>query len=551
MRLVRTLLWLRVRLFFNTCRTGIGALNAIATLFLSGFMAVCALGAGVLTGLLTLSAVHRGDTNALATLFPVVFGSAMALAFVLPIVLSSSGAGFTPRKFLRFPVKRLSLFGALLTLSAAELQHLLYVPMVAALYACGFLATGKAVLTGLVIFALFMLFTLTWALCIRLLLRYMLRNRRVRELFVVLISFLFISICFAPECINRSADTVKSSSLAVFLLDLWPAVSPWIPSMAASRALSAAYSGTLRSALRPAGFLLILDILGLCLGYVLFRRQLMHPLRAASGGKKRDRLKTRQGGLACIESRLAMMIPARVAAVWFKDLRYILRSALGKLNILLVPVIAVFVLKAMVPEGGGRFLRLPAEALTFMGLAAYTAILISNILNNAFAWDGSGIRAYFFTPVPGVYVLLGKNLGAWTYATVLYGLLFITLAVLQKLPGLFAAVAGSLIFLAVTLVYTIVGNYLSILFPKKNDISSWKMSAPSNTAMLLSFLTLSGAVGLVASAVFLPALLGHRLLALPLLSGLVAALALLYAASLKACSRLLLSRRETLLSLMT
>jgi len=549
--LIHTILWMKLRLTLNRSRTAAGAMNTIMGLILTGFMAFIVLLLALLAGLLTYGAARGGDADMLYIIFNIVLGSSLGIALFLPILLSSGEVDLDPRKFLVFPVSHKKLFGLLLFSSVGEIQHLFYLPILMAVYLTGFLLQVRASLSAALILVLFTVFTFSWAMAFSLFLQGVLRHRRIREIFVVFVAFLFLTLCFLPQIFFDSAGQHHPIPFLSELKSISAFIVPWIPSVAASRVLKDLFSGIYSSAAEPAFFLLLGDLLGIFVAYRLFGRVVLQPGSSGEGRSREECPKVQKTGLFDrVEQVLARWVKPQVAAIWMKDFRYLLRSSPGKLNLLLIPVITIFVLKAFLSKSGEGLWGLSPHQLGFLGLSAYTAMLATNFINNTFAWEHSGIKTYFFVPVSPRSILLGKNLGTWSYSVLLFLMLTLTLTLVSGFPGLFITTTSLLTFAAITLIFTCVGNILSILFPKKNDISSWKMSATSSTSALVNILSLVVAMGLVSPAVILPASMGYKGLVPVTVGGLLVLLSILYGILLRASGRLLVSRREDLIQVL-
>ena len=102
------------------------------------------------------------------------------------------------------------------------------------------------------------------------------------------------------------------------------------------------------------------------------------------------------------------------------------------------------------------------------------------------------------------------------------------------------------IAVALVLLATIVGNFLSPVMPVPRDISS-VTNSPSQTAVLATFGVLIGNALLIGGFMAIPAFLGVKWLGPLLLTMLVAVEVVLYTVMLRPAGRLLDSRRESLI----
>ena len=237
-----------------------------------------------------------------------------------------------------------------------------------------------------------------------------------------------------------------------------------------------------------------------------------------------------------------------VSAVFEKEIRYLARS--GPMLLTLIMPIFMLIIFRLGPLSTMRhsnaFSRTPDMA--FPGAAAYSLLVLTNLVFNSFGGDGGGIQFFYASPVRFRQIVLGKNLThagililnavfAWIAVTYLYGPphLAVTVATLTGL--LFAA---PLNFTA--------GNLLSIYSPKKRDFATFGRQNVSQTTVLASFGTQIAIVGL-GVGVFALARLYKNLWIAVLLFLLLSALSIpVYIVMLHRLDGIALQRRETLLA---
>jgi ABC-2 type transport system permease protein len=180
-------------------------------------------------------------------------------------------------------------------------------------------------------------------------------------------------------------------------------------------------------------------------------------------------------------------VSAPVAAVFEKEIRYLLRSGPMLLNLIMpLFVLLIFRFGAMnsVRHSGAFLAR--ASDMAFPAAAGYTLLMLTNLVCNSFGGDAAGIQFFFASPVSFREIVLAKNLThagilgvenvvVWIAVTMLYGR--------PRLDVTVAALAG-LIF-AAPLNFA-VGNLLSLYAPKKLDYSSFRRQNPSQMSVLIS-----------------------------------------------------------------
>ena len=235
-----------------------------------------------------------------------------------------------------------------------------------------------------------------------------------------------------------------------------------------------------------------------------------------------------------------------VAAVFEKEMRYLGRSG----PMLLTLIMPIFML-LIVRFGAMSALHHSSSStpdMAFPGAAAYSLLVLTNLVYNSFGGDGGGMQFFYASPIHFRHIILGKNLThtgvlllnaafAWIAVTYLYGAphLAVTLATLAGL--LFAA---PLNFAA--------GNLLSLYSPKKRDFSTFGRQNVSQTTVLASFGMQIVIVGLGA-VVFIIARLYQNFWIAALLFLTLAALSIpLYVVILRRLDNIAIERRETLLA---
>jgi ABC-2 type transport system permease protein len=236
-----------------------------------------------------------------------------------------------------------------------------------------------------------------------------------------------------------------------------------------------------------------------------------------------------------------------VAAVFEKEVHYLLRSGPMLLSLVMpVFVLVVFRLGPMTPLRAQRaFSGMPD--LIFPGAAAYTLLLLTNIVFNSFGGDGGGIQFFYASPVRFRHIFLGKNLlhasvlmanvsVAWIVVSWFYGM--------PRLAVTLGTIAGLLF--AAPLIFA-VGNLLSVYFPKKRDFSTFGRQNASQTTVLISLGLQAVIIGL-GVGVFAMARMMDNLWLAPLCFGLLAAFSIpAYGMILRRLGAIAIERRETML----
>ena len=237
-----------------------------------------------------------------------------------------------------------------------------------------------------------------------------------------------------------------------------------------------------------------------------------------------------------------------VVAVFEKEMRYLGRSG-PMLLTLIMPIFMLLIFRfgAMNALSRSRsFARTPDMA--FPGAAAYSLLVLTNLVYNSFGGDGGGLQFFYASPVHFRHIILGKNL---THAAVLFfnaAFAWIAVSYLYGAPHLAVTIAtlAGLIF-AAPLNFA-AGNLLSLYSPKKRDFATFGRQNVSQTTVLVSFGMQIVIVG-VGAAVFAAARYYQDLwIAVLIFLGLSVISIPVYVMTLRGLDAIAVERRETLLA---
>jgi len=237
-----------------------------------------------------------------------------------------------------------------------------------------------------------------------------------------------------------------------------------------------------------------------------------------------------------------------VAAVFEKEARYLARSG-PMLLTLIMPIFMLLIIRfgAMnALQHSTSFSRTPDMA--FPGAAAYSLLILTNLLYNSFGADGGGMQFFYASPVHFRHIILGKNLShagvllfnaafSWIAVTYLYGHPHTAVTVATLAGLLFAA---PLNFAA--------GNLLSLYAPKKRDFSTFGRQNVSQTTVLASFGMQIVIVGLGAAMFAIARMYRNLWIAVVLFLVLAAISIPVYVMTLRRLDKIAVERRETLLA---
>jgi len=232
-----------------------------------------------------------------------------------------------------------------------------------------------------------------------------------------------------------------------------------------------------------------------------------------------------------------------VAAVFEKDLRYLLRSG-PMLYALAAPLVMVFLFGGAVRSG--NFGNLRAEYALPLGLV-WAFLGLTRLVTNNLGGDGQGLSVYFLSPTPLRSVILAKN--GLHLVLFLLEALFITGLVIFRFglpaPAIAAATMAWILF-AVPMNFAS-GNLLSILMPYRMNKNRMRTEPGAAGNGLLSALLQAVVLG-IGALVYIPcAFFDHGWLATPLLLVLAVVAVFVYLRVLANVDRLMESKQESLL----
>lgn len=500
-------------------------------------------------GVLIHIAVRDGDADEIRTAFLITFYAFLFFGVFLPLLTGTMNPGFDASPFRVFPISRAKLYAITLLSSFGNPEHLLYYPALAVVCVTGVLPPGSGVVAGLATILLILLFYAGWGNAFVLFLVTVMRRRRAREILVIVAFMLIVGASLAPSLMMDPEGEIDSRLTPFLSLALrgMSSMAGLFPPGIAAETLTALRISDTGAALAGLFWLAVWDAAGLALGYYVFTRY--HLADKTPGARTRKRLEpatARRRTMPTFDGPLLTFIPGGVRAVAFKEIRYLMRSVVGRFNLLMMPVFAVIVAFVFGRGISRSFLGLAPDSLLLFGLLLYATLFSNNFVNNSFAWEGGGIKTYYVTPVPLHRVLAGKNLAVWSYNCVLLLIAIVSWSILKQPPDLWTLATAVPLYAVALLVFTTVGNVVSVLFPVARDISSIKNS-PSQIALLLSIVSIAGAAGLISLGLFLPLALGLAPLQPLFLLALLLAVALAYLWVLRFAGRLMESRKDRLI----
>ncbi len=201
-------------------------------------------------------------------------------------------------------------------------------------------------------------------------------------------------------------------------------------------------------------------------------------------------------------------VPPDLSALIEKEIRYAMRNAqvrmmaLMPLLLILLRVINSRDIRTLGRGGPNDFLTYASVMLTAGGVF-YVFVILVGLSCNAFAFEEGGMRSLILAPVDRRKILLAKNIAVTTIAFIFSTALLILNAIIFRdltLPSLLFVLLSFFIFAAMS---SMVGNWLSIYFPKRQDFGK-RMNVSGVSGLL--FIPL---IGLLAIPPFVATLVGY------------------------------------------
>ena len=232
-----------------------------------------------------------------------------------------------------------------------------------------------------------------------------------------------------------------------------------------------------------------------------------------------------------------------VAAVFEKDLRYLLRSGPMLYN-LAVPLVMVVVFGGTIKSGGLGSLRMTYA----LPLAMVWAFLgLTRLISNNLGAEGDGIQFFFLSPTPMRTVILAKNL--------LHTAIFLVEAIMIATVVFFrfgapspSVAAATVAWIAFALPANLAaGNLLSIRMPYRVNLARIRRESGAVGNSLTSMATQFAIIAIGGGTLAATAFIGHLWLATPVLLFLASIGVLIYGRVMAGVDGMLQSRKDSLL----
>jgi hypothetical protein len=469
-----TIIWLKWRMLRNSLRSRKAVVNQLASVL--GMLAalalalIVALGLGIaayfltkpsIAGMLQRPTSSRGSVDRLSTEF--IFFSIYAFIYLmwatLPLSIGSSRQ-FDAGKLLLYPITLRKLFAIDFLSEITNIQSVFAIPAIIAMSIGAALRTGDwlATLFAAVPITLFGLALSKW---LSTTIGSVVRRKRARgETIIALVGAIA---GLAGALGGQVAPLLLKHSESLKVLR-------WTPPGAAAVLIDSRFEKD------PAAYVVAVVLLSaftvlLIVGTYWISR------RAALGyeGKRKRQVQTSQQEVPYVGWKLPLL-PDDMSAVFEKELRYALRNAQMRM-IALMPLILI-VIRLVNAKSFGRRLTSPdtAASTDFLTYAAgliastgvlYVFLLLAGLSCNQFALEEAGMRTIVLSPIQRTKILVAKNLAVITIAIAFStGLLLINMIVFRDID-LLILLFIALSFVCFAAITSVIGNWLSINFPKR------------------------------------------------------------------------------------
>lgn len=216
----------------------------------------------------------------------------------------------------------------------------------------------------------------------------------------------------------------------------------------------------------------------------------------AAMGKSRARRDAKPKIKTANESYTGWEFPGlsvELAAIIEKELRYVLRNAQARLMVLMPLILIVLrvvntnrLSEEMSPEPGsfGSDILAYAEGMIATAGVLYVFLILTGISCNLFAFEESGMRTLILSPVARAKILLGKNIAVTVMAAIFSSALLLINEIIFSDLTLRALLFAALSFVVFAALMSIIGNSLSVRFPKRMKFGK-RMNVSGATGLLL------------------------------------------------------------------
>jgi ABC-2 type transport system permease protein len=530
------LLWMQTRVFLNSFRTMRGSFELGARVLTIVIMFVIAFGPTLGLGFGAYVSVTDHHRMGIALM---LWGICLLWQFFSALAPALAGQNPDLAYLLRYPVSFGSWMILYLAYGILAPSTLIGLIWTAAIDVGIALARPGLFLWSSLTLALFALFNILLARTILAWIQRWMAQRKTREIVTALFLFLGLGLqAFNPALHQHGKGLpygLSRQKAAHISPRVW-AVQAIFPPGTATGALTERMEEKGNGALPLGGLALytaaVMGLLGL-------------RLRSESRGESFSEAPRPASPAAVAQSRRAPAFDfsGPIAAVFEKDLRYLLRSG-PMLYGLAAPLVMVFVFSSMMhPEGVS-----PLRAAYALPLGIFWAFAgLTRLANNNLGGECEGLSFYFLSPTPLRSIIVGKNVLHFSLFFIESMLIsgFVLFRFGLPRPAIVAATVAWLLFAIPASLAA--GNLLSIAMPYRMSMTKMR-NEPG--AVGNSFVSLGLQIGIlgVGAAVYVPcAAFDRDWLATPILLLLAAASVFAYLRVLSNVDRMIQARRDSLM----
>lgn len=465
----------RWQIFLHSLRTTKGTLELFSRIVITAVMTMGGLGGAFGLGAGAWYFVSQGEPEFLAALLWPVF---LFWQF-FPVMATAFNETLDTSNLPRFPINYRSYVLVRLVYGALDPATLLGCLWLTGIAMGAGVARPRLFLWTIVVLAAFAAFNMLLTQMIFAWVERWLAQRRTREIFAVLFFLFMISFQLVGPLMSRFRPR-SASSIVRFGGEVNTVQRILPPGLAAHSIASMAggrWSASLLSLAFIAGYgAVILRVLSVRLR-AQYRGENLSEVAKDALQKKDD-----TGIRAGWDVR---GISAPIMAVFEKEFHYLSRSG-PMLLTFVTPIIMLVVFGFGQGRPGGGFLQRVPE-LGFPIGAAYTLLLLTNLIYNNFGADAGGIQFFLVSPARFRQIVLGKNLTHIAVLVLEMAAVWIGVSLLFRRPSLGVTVATIVGMLFAAPLNLSIGNLMSLYSPKRIEPGTFGRQRASQLTVLISF----------------------------------------------------------------
>ena len=529
----------RVRwvIFKNSLRTMRGRMEIVSWFFIGFWFLMFGIGGALAYGIGSYSILSRGSVGSLAILFWGVF----AFWLFFPLLATAFAEPFDSTNLLRFPLRYSSFFLANLVYGSIDGSTMVGILWLTGIALGSAFAAPSALPWTLLVLAVFGLVNVFAVRALFAWIDRWLAQRRTREIMGILFFLVIIGFQFIGPLARRLGG--RRAQLPAYLTQA-AGVQKYLPPGLAAQALWRGLHADWAFAAASLLLLVCYAIAFLLLLHLRLRRQFVG--EAFGEGVARERLVATK-----VETRSGWRLPglsSQEAAIMEKEARYLSRSGPMLFTLVMPAVIILLLHMGGNPARAAQVAR--TQSLAFPIGAAYTLLLLSNLIYNNFGADGAGVQFFFVAPVRIRSVFVGKNLVLAGVLVLEMCLVWLAATLLNGRPAAnVIAVTLAAVLFAAPLDFAI-GNLLSLYTPKKYDYGAFGRQRASGTTVLASFGVQAATIGIAAIVIVATWHHGGLWLATAIFVALSLPSIALYRVVLSRVDQIALVKRESLIAVL-